>query len=213
MSSRVPRLLVLAVTLWSATATAQTRRPAPDALAAARPQACASEPDTPDAGLFWIREDGKFGYIDARGETVIPPRYTTTYGFREGVAATKVDGRMGYIDRRGNWVIPPQFAFTYGFSEGLAWTQAEAGGKYGAIDCQGRWVIAPTFVEMPQFFSEGRAIVKVDGKYGYVDRAGTLVIPARYDKPHRFDGGAAQVHLDGKHLWIDRNGRVLWAER
>lgn len=208
-----PLTAALVALLLPHLAHAQPSRPAPETLPTARPQACRADDGPANSGLFWIREEGRFGYIDARGDVVIPARFTTTYGFSEGLAAAKLDGRMGYIDTRGAWVIPPQFAFTYGFSEGLAWTQREEGGKYGAIDCAGRWVIEPTFTEMPQPFSEGRAIVKIDGKYGYVDRTGQLVIPARYGKPHKFTGGAAQVHLDGKHLWIDRDGRVLWAER
>jgi hypothetical protein len=204
------------IVLWASmsqapAAGAQPTRPAPSTLAAA--PACGSVDGPSNSGLFWVREDGRFGYIDARGELVIPARFTTTYGFSEGLAATKLDGKVGFIDTTGEWAIPPQYAFSYGFSEGVAWTQRDAGGKYGAIDCIGRWVIDPTFDEMPQFFSEGRAIVKIDGRYGYVDRTGQLVIPAKYDKPHKFVGGAAQVHLDGKHLWIDRDGHVLWTER
>jgi hypothetical protein len=40
-------------------------------------------------------------------------------------------------------------------------------------------VIEPRFDEVKQFI-EGRARVKIDGAYGFIDRSGELVIPARF---------------------------------
>lgn len=55
--------------------------------------------------------------------------------------------------------------------------------------------------------SEGRAKVQIDGKWGYIDRAGELVIAARYDQVFDFQRGLASVWLDGTQRTIDPDGR------
>lgn len=164
--------------------------------------------------LFWILEDGKYGYIDKTGKVVIQPQFENTIGFREGLAATKMNGKYGYIDKTGKWVIEPKFDHTYIFSEGLAKVRID--GKLAWIDKQGKYVIEPTdsFEDADIGFSEGRTGVKINGKWGYIDTQGKVVIEPRFTKVSRFNGGVAQVHTeDGRHHWIDINGKILWSEK
>ncbi|MCS6873179.1 MAG: WG repeat-containing protein [Pyrinomonadaceae bacterium] len=164
--------------------------------------------------LFWILEDGKYGYIDRTGKVVIPPQFENSVGFREGLAATKMNGKYGYIDKTGKWVIEPKFDHTYMFSEGLAKVRIE--GKLAWIDKNGNYVIKPTdaFEDADIGFSEGRTGVKINGKWGYIDTTGKVVIEPKFTKVSRFNGGVAQVHTeDGRHHWIDINGRILWSEK
>lgn len=55
-------------------------------------------------------------------------------------------------------------------------------------------------------FTEGLGRVKMNGKYGFVDKTGKLVIAAKYDAAMEFNGGFAAVILDGKSFFIDRKG-------
>jgi hypothetical protein len=66
------------------------------------------------------------------------------------------------------------------------------GARVGFIDTDGRVVIEPQF-ERAQGFSEGRAAVRIDGKWGYTDVAGKLVVPARYTQAEPFSEGLAAV--------------------
>jgi hypothetical protein len=163
--------------------------------------------------LFWVREDGKYGYIDKTGKTVIAPQFENTMGFSEGLAATKLNGKYGYIDTKGKWVIPPQFEFTYKFSDGLA--MVRTGKSYSWIDRKGRTVIAPReFEEVATGFSEGRLAVKKDGKWGYINREGNLVVDANFKKATAFKGGLAQVEThDGMHHWVAADGRIVWSQK
>jgi hypothetical protein len=164
-------------------------------------------------GLFWIREDGKYGYIDRTGKTVIAPQFENTMGFNEGLAATKMNGKYGYIDAKGNWVIKPQFDFTYMFSDGLA--MVRVGKQYAWIDKKGNQVIAPQdFDEVAMGFTEGRLAVKKNGKWGYIDRTGKMIVEPKFKKATKFEGGAAQVETeDGMHHWIAADGRILWSQK
>ncbi|MDR2138593.1 MAG: WG repeat-containing protein [Tannerella sp.] len=46
-----------------------------------------------------------------------------------------------------------------------------------------------------------------NGKWGYINRAGKVVIPLKYDRATDFSGGEALVRLNGQSFFIDRTGR------
>lgn len=163
--------------------------------------------------LFWVMENGKYGYIDKTGKVVIKPQYENTMGFNEGLAATKYGGKYGYIDTKGKWIIKPQFDFTYMFSDGLAMVEIDK--KTAWIDKTGKIVIKPQeFEKTAVGFKEGRLAVKKGGKWGYLDKTGKMAIPPQFDEANEFSGGVAQVVTDGhQHHWMDRNGKILWSQQ
>ena len=55
-------------------------------------------------------------------------------------------------------------------------------------------------------YSEGLAWVRLNGKYGFIDKSGTLVIPCMYDYADSFHDGLAWVGLNGKDGFIDKSG-------
>lgn len=80
---------------------------------------------------------------------------------------------------------------------------------YGFIDKTGAEVIEPQY-EDAQSFSEGLALVRVDGKgSGYIDTAGTWAIEPRFQNAGDFSEGIAAVWADGGWGYIDKSG--AWA--
>jgi hypothetical protein len=74
-------------------------------------------PKEASVSLAAVRVDGKWGYIDANGREVIPPRFDRTWGFTgNGLAAVAVDNKWGYIDASGREVIPLRYDLVFGFS-------------------------------------------------------------------------------------------------
>jgi hypothetical protein len=55
--------------------------------------------------------------------------------------------------------------------------------------------------------------VQVNGKTGYLDRAGKFVLPPRWDQAGPMDGGYATVRVGGKWGLIDKTGAVRVAPR
>ena len=51
--------------------------------------------------------------------------------------------------------------------------------------------------------------MNINGKWGYIDKSGTLVIPARYDDAWDFSEGLAHVNLNGRWFYIDKNGNEV----
>jgi hypothetical protein len=62
-------------------------------------------PDMPAA----VKSGGKWGFVDAEGEFVIPPRYDDARSFAFGLAAVRLGGRWAYIDGEGRLVIDGGF--------------------------------------------------------------------------------------------------------
>lgn len=160
------------------------------------------------------KNDRRFGLIDRQGREVVPCIYADVAGFSSGLArvqeGTDSVRRYGYVDTLGQVVIPLKYDYARDFSEGMAvvakgeWSgksgygkrDFEFTGKYGFIDRRGNEVIAPIY-DGAADFSEVLAAVGQMGKYyvrwGFVDAAGTLVIPCKYYEVSSFRNGRAVV--------------------
>ena len=64
--------------------------------------------------------NGKFGFINNKGEIAIPASFDNAYGFSEGLAPVKSNGKWGYINRSGEFVIQPKYDGAEGFINGVA---------------------------------------------------------------------------------------------
>ena len=77
------------------------------------------------------------------------------------------------------------------------------GKLWGFVRTDGELAVEPRFEET-HWFSDGRALVRVDERWGYIDTAGALVIPAHYRQASPFENGRALVQVDERWLAIDR---------
>ena len=58
-----------------------------------------------DEGIVAVFKDGKWGYINTKGEQIVECKFDDVYGFYEGFGAVKKDGKYGYINTKGYPVI------------------------------------------------------------------------------------------------------------
>ncbi len=73
----------------------------------------------------------------------------------------------------------------------------------------GKYFIVCDILEIEELdFSEGLALVKKGGKYGYVDKAGVVKVPCEYDDIGSFSEGLARVKKGGKWGFVDKVGTV-----
>jgi WG containing repeat len=85
--------------------------------------------------------DGKqYGFINQRGEVVIPLFVDRAHEFCDGLAPVKLNGKWGYIDQSASFVIEPKFDAALPFSAGVG--RASVRGQWGYIDQKGEFVIA-----------------------------------------------------------------------
>lgn len=164
-------------------------------------------------GLALIQKDGKYGFIDKKGEEIIPCSYETAFHFKDGLASVKKGGKYGFINKNGETVIPFEFDYAESFDNGVS--IIEKGEKYGIINKKGQ-VIKMFDSGSLREFSEGMAIYENDeGKYGYVDVTGSLVIPCKFFALRfcygKFEDGYACVYKDedDKFGVIDKSGKEI----
>ena len=170
-------------------------------------------------------KNGKYGYMDISGLTVIPPQYNHAYDFSEGLAIVELNtyGKkkvFGAINTVGEL----QFEFECdnviaieneyggvierGFAEGFA--VIEIGDKYGFIHKSGKIVLYPIYDALFPF-CEGMALYSNNGKWGYLNTDIKVAIEAQYYGAGLFSEGVAPVSCEGeirnKHGWhIERDG-------
>jgi len=159
--------------------------------------------------LFPVVVADRYGYIDAAGKMIIPPRFQFAGEFSAGLAEVRIADQWGYIDTTGAVVIEARFDMTSRFSEGVA--VVELGGNRGFIDPSGRFVIEPRF-DVASDFVDGRAQVMTGRTFGYIDHAGRLVIqrefPNQFGETLDFSQGLAAVLERGKWGYIDTTGAM-----
>ncbi len=184
-------------------------------------------------GLAAAEIGNKYGFVDKEGKIIINPQFDDAQPFINGLAAVQVGKQFGYVDKEGKTAINPQFDEAFPFSdEGLALVVLNR--KIGFVDKSGKYEVNPQFV--PQHigagwqdsfaitsdigrisFSEGLAPAQIgEGKTGYVDKTGKIVINPQFGVALPFYGGLAFIlsedSLKGEMAWIDKEGKYVWRE-
>lgn len=165
------------------------------------PEAATSEPR-----LLQYAEDGRWGYIDAQGEWVIPPRYEFAESFREGRGPVKEDGSYGFIDASGELINALRWEIAWPFFEGRAAVRLR--GRWGFVDRGGTLASELIFEELLPY-SEGLAPVKVNGRWGFLDLTGQLAIDPQFDRAGQFSEGLALAEIGQRWGYIDKSGRFV----
>lgn len=139
------------------------------------------------SGRAWVQgSDGKWSAVNRRGYVKVGAQYDAADDFAEGVAAV---GVAVLIDP-GDEEEPAIFDWTFGF-----------------VDTSGVKLTDLEF-EAVRGFSEGRAALRLNGKWGYIDRNGSTVIARQYEEAAKFSEGLAGVQIDGKCGCINRVGTL-----
>ena len=165
--------------------------------------------------------NGQWGYIGRDGGVRIACKYNFAEDFSDGFALVMNDGNRGYlINREGETFMNDRKYYYDSFSEGLAalcehgieesdFITVYHGSKFGYMDVNGAMVIPFYPYEEASFFSEGRAKVRKDLLYGFINRAGQLVVPCEYHQAEPFHGGLSKVRKGGQYGFINRQGELV----
>ena len=144
---------------------------------------------------------------------------------------------IGFVDKTGSEVIPFNFKHAGYFVDGLCWAETE--NSCGFINREGKFELTGDYKtlvleediecgECPlcPTFSEGLAwVCNKEGKFGYIDKTGKVVIPFRYEAAyeegmemyyqepcHDFHDGLARIwdKTTDKYGYIDREGNEVF---
>lgn len=60
-------------------------------------------------GLILVGKDGYYGYVDEKGQLIIPLKYQDASDFNNGRAVVSPADKYGVIDKHGNYVLEPKY--------------------------------------------------------------------------------------------------------
>ena len=168
--------------------------------------------------LINAKKNGKYGLINKRNEVVVDFLYDEIdcWCTRDCTAyPTLKDDKWGIIDRYGNVLED----FIYDDAQLISDNEDNAGefiillkGDFKAIySTKKRGFITEFEYNFIGYLSNNRFLVLKNGKVGFVDTYGEVVIPLIYDKYTHddFSEGLCVVYKDGKAGMIDTEGNVV----
>ena len=89
-------------------------------------------------GMYAVKMNGLYGFMNADGDLVVYPYYDSYNSLSDGLMAVKKGSLWGYIDRAGNVIIPVQYQKARTFDGGYAAVQDHDG--WHIIDTSGKVV-------------------------------------------------------------------------
>jgi len=186
-------------------------------------------------GFAMVGLNRKMNFIDTNGYLLSPQWFENADDFHEGFAIVKLNGKYNYIDQNGNYLSKQWFDDATNFSGGLSIVNLN--GKDYHIDNEGNLRCDESinfvkrghslyktkkrrlFGEMRNSprdmfdsvarFSEGFAIVKLNGKYNYIDQNGNLLCKQWFDDASSFKMGYGWGVLNDTEYYIDKQGNLI----
>jgi hypothetical protein len=168
--------------------------------------------------IFSIVE-GKYGFMNKKGQPVVPCIYDSASNYCENLAAVKIYNKWGFVDAKGKLIIKPIYEKSGNFSEGLCMVKRDS--FYGFINTAGAMVIANAFKEVSDFNHGLAAVRDKNGQWGYINKKGLWVLKPQFYLAENFDeNGFANVQYElpakgkGKvkieNALISKQGKVAW---
>lgn len=163
-------------------------------------------------GIFFAGDSAGMALFDYRFKPLTPFVYTWTTGLCEGRICVMKDGKYGFLDANGKEVIPCIYDEAGMFKHGR--TMVAIDHHYGIIDTNGRIILSLEYEDRTPHgdkytYHDGLALVEKEGKLGYVDLDGKLVIPMYFEQAFHFTEGLACTRYKGMWGYIDTKGDIF----
>lgn len=151
-----------------------------------------------DYGYAPVQINGKYGYID-KNMMEYHFEYEYAGAFENGIAPVKKDGKWMMINTQFAPISEARYdeilMDCYGLAAPYGVFFAKNGASWSMYNAAGA-LLAEGFEEVEQFASKQPAAVKKDGKWGFVNLSGKMVIEPQYLGAHSFAFDRAPVLVD-----------------
>ena len=178
-----------------------------------------------DNGLYKFKINGRYGFVDANGNIIIPNRYHGIGKFEDDLAcahiniANGVRSLYGYINSKGDEVLPVSYEFIGKRYNKLSVVLKDK--VWGLFDLENHQLKVIPEVAYLGPCMENLCKINIGGVYdkndlktsgglwGYVSANGQIVIKPIYDQVYNFSDGMAAVKLNGKWGFINSEGIIV----
>lgn len=164
-------------------------------------------------GLIAFKSDGKYGYMDSNLQIVKAPEWEYAGVFANGTAPVKKDGKWSLIDREfqpiTTYIYDEIVISEFGIATEYEVYFAMQNGRYYLFRSDGERMEQSGFEQAVPFAaaSEPAAICQ-NGKWGFVDQQGGIVIEPQYEEAKSFSCELAPVRFEDKWGYIDMSNRI-----
>lgn len=163
--------------------------------------------ESEESQLLFCQRNRAFGLMDANNRMLIEPMYNAVAGFIGGTAIIELDHKQGLIDSSGGTLIPPVWDFMDYASCGHSLALDFESMMYRYIRVQGERNLTGSF-DIAHAFSENRAIVIQDGKYGVIDEEGNWIVQCQCDDMlDQYHAGLLGAKKDDQWGYLDLEGQ------
>lgn len=165
-------------------------------------------------GLAIIQKEHRYGLIDNNLNLKSPMIYEYMNFLNNGLILIKFKGGYGCLSKKGALVIPPKYK-KIGISTKNIIELINDEGKSFIFDSNGKQYPQTLkrsyyfLYEGYRFFHFGMARAENDGKWGYIDYKGNLVINYQYEDAGEFNGDFAAIRLNGKCGIINKRNEMI----
>lgn len=133
---------------------------------------------------FMPHQDGKYGYLNSKGDVAIEPVFLTAEGFMGGTAVVNASAdfavnKYGLIDKKGKYLIKPQYNEILQLGEGM--------------------VALGLAIDPKNTFA--------GSKYALATSEGTVLTDFIFYGLEKFNSGVASVHDNTSTFFIDKQGK------
>lgn len=155
---------------------------------------CGEKKEKRKITLLPFEKNGDWGFVNMRGEVVIEPKFMlVSYGFREGLAVVHTRDGARYINEKGEFASEEVYAEASSFQEGHAFVVKKDSVPMCINQDFETVFVLPKVMEVGSF-SEGMASFQnTEEQFGFVNKEGEEVVPAKYFDVGIFSEGLAYV--------------------
>jgi hypothetical protein len=171
-------------------------------------------PGTADvAEKFLVKKDGQYGLIDKTGKTLLPTKFPRIHSFNRGYGAVGDEaGEVYFVDAQGK--VPFKFKGRYISPYDDLIAVLNHSDEWQLLNTRGEKVAAPHIDSIVpddygNWFSEGLGAVQINGKCGYINASGKVIIPPQYQYAEPFHQGLAAVWVGTGWHYINRQGKIV----
>ena len=163
--------------------------------------------------VFEIKEGDKWGFINAKGEIIVPPQYEYIYDDytysqqKEGYFVFKQNGKMGvYLSGIGE-LVPAIYDKVKVFSnkDHTGYMEVTHEDRVGVLDTLGKMIIQPEYEEITQIVP-GIFKYRRGELWGTLNREGTFELSLTYDSIYSALNRFVIGRKEGKYSAWDKNG-------
>lgn len=156
------------------------------------------------------KKQGKYGYLDKNFKEKTEFIYDEASAIFEGIGAVRQNDKWALIKRNGERLTEFIYDDVALNSKGICSLHkivaVKQGEAYFFVNEDGERISDQSYDAVKAFETDGMCAVCKDGKWGYIDKEESVVIPYSYEEANSFSNGYAAVCENGIWGYIDENG-------